>query len=222
MTEEKEKPEKVDDFKDQTKNGEEILDDYAQPRTRQTKFWLWIILAVVFILLVFIYKATVIDTTVKPQDLKASMELFDINSQWVQSEEINTPEFKGIVLVPEISFQVRNNGKKDLYYVYFLGVFRLVNSAKALGEGMYMAFKVPLKPGQESGKIKLTSAFGYRASSKEAFNTNSKEWRNAMVEIFIKSGAGSLFPLKSFYISRKIEGLEIDIKLTNTQPGSVL
>ena len=200
-----------------TKNKEDepILEDYLKPKRLQPKFWRWVILTIIFVILVYIYKVTVLDPTIDPEELKTSMEIFNINSQWVVSEKIDTPDFKGIVLVPQISFQIRNIGKVNLQYVYFLGVFRLLNRAKPLGEGYRMTLKKPLEPGKESEKIILTSRFGYRASSRQAFNKYSKDWRSAMVQIYVKTGASKLFFFKSFYISRKIEGLEIDIKITD-------
>jgi hypothetical protein len=197
--------------------GEEILEEFLKPRRYRSKFWLGVFLLVTFIILAFVYKSCVIDTTIEPKVLKASMEMFNISSQWVESEKVNSPDFKGIVLVPQISFRVRNIGKVELYYVYFLGVFRLSDSTKVIGEGFNMAFKKTLKPGQESEPIVLTSKFGYNASSKEAFYRNAKDWKTAVVQIFVRSGASNLFPLKSFYISRRIEGLEIDVKITNDQ-----
>jgi hypothetical protein len=88
---------------------------------------------------------------------------------------------------------------------------------------MVMAFKKPLKPGQESERIVLTSKFGYRASSKEAFYKNSKDWQNAVVQVFVRSGAANLILVKTYYVSRKIEGLELDITITPTaQPPKEL
>jgi hypothetical protein len=210
MTEKNEK-------KEITKNNdkETILDEYLVPKRLQPKFWLWVFLSIVFVLLVFIYKITVLDPTIDPEKLKASMEVFNIGSQWVVSEKVDTPDFKGIVLVPQISFQIRNTGKVHLHYVYFLGVFRLLNNPKPLGEGYQMALKKKLEPGKESERIVLTSMFGYRASSRQAFSKNARDWQSSMVQIFVKSGASRLFFFKSFYIMRKIEGMEIDIKITD-------
>jgi hypothetical protein len=99
--------------------------------------------------------------------------------------------------------------------VFFLGEFRLLDRAKTLGEGFQMAFKKPVNPGEKSERIILTCLAGYRASSKMAFKNNIKEWKRAMVEIYIKTGSSKLIFLKTFYITRKIEGLDVDIQLTD-------
>lgn len=195
---------------------EEILEEYLKPRTRQTKFWLSVILSVIFIIMALIYKITVIDTTIDPKVLISSMEVINVKSQWIEFEKIDTPDFKGIVLVPEISFQVRNIGKVELNYVFFLGVFRFQDTSKTIGEGFMTAFKKPLKPGQVSDTIVLTSKFGYRASSKTAFSKNAKDWQTAFVNIFARTGAANLKPLKTFTIDRRIEGLDLEIKIINT------
>jgi hypothetical protein len=198
---------------------EDILEEYLKPKRFQPRFWVWVSFCVAAILLIIIYKTTVLDSAIGPEQLKAGLELFNLDSQWVVSEQIDNKEFKGIVLVPQISFQVRNVGKVVLRYVYFLGVFRLVDQAKILGEGFEMALKTPLDPGKVSERIVLTCQFGYRASSRQAFKQNSKEWRRALVETYAKTGASDLISLKTFYISRRIEGLDMDIKLTDMPTG---
>jgi hypothetical protein len=210
MPEENEKKEAI-----KGEGGGEFLEEYLKPKRYKPRFWVWVTVAISAIILVIIYKITVIDTAVNPEALKPSIEMFNLDSQWVVSEEIDTKEFKGIVLVPQISFQVRNIGSVVLRNVYFLGEFRLMDRAGTLGEGFQMAFKKPVNPGQESERIVLTCMAGYRASSKMAFKNNIKEWKRAMVGIFVKTGSSKLIFLKTFYITRKIEGLDVDIQLTD-------
>jgi len=217
MSEENEKKENL------TGEGEgEFLEEYLKPKRFKPRFWVWVILTISAIALVIIYKITVIDTAVNPDELKPSIEMFNLDSQWVVLEEIDTKDFKGIVLVPQMSFQVRNVGKVVLRNVYFLGEFRLMDRASTLGEGFRMAFKKPLNPGQESERIVLTCSAGYRASSKMAFKNNIKEWKRALVEIYIKTGSSKLIFLKTFYITRKIEGLDVDIQLTDQSAEKIM
>jgi hypothetical protein len=210
MSEENQKKETVTG-----EGGEEIFEEYLKPRRYKPRFWVWVTLTISAIILVIIYKITVIDTAINPEALKPSIEMFNLDSQWVVLEKIDTKEFKGIVLVPQISFQVRNVGNVILRNVFFLGEFRLLDRAKNLGDGSHMAFKKPVNPGEESERIVLTCGAGYRASSKMAFKNNIKEWKRAMVEIYVKTGSSKLTFLKIFYITRKIEGLDVDIQLTD-------
>jgi len=203
-------------------NNENIFEEYLKPRRYKARFWVWVAIGVAAVIMIIIYKSTVIDNAISPQELKASIQLFNLDSQWVEKEKIDTKEFKGILLVPQISFQVRNVGKIDIHDVYFLGVFRLMDRVKTLGEGFETALKKPLKPGEKSERITLTCQFGYKASSKIAFKKNSKEWRTAMVQIFAKTGTTQLLFLKTFYISRKIEGLEVEFKLTDKPVDQII
>jgi hypothetical protein len=218
MNEEKEKS----DHSQPKQSQDNIMEEYLKPRWFQPKFWRWVGLSIVLVIMVITYKTCVIDPTIPPEELKSAIKIFNIDSKWVVSEEVDTPDFKGIILVPQISFQVRNTGGMDLYYVYFLGVFRLMDRPKALGEGVSMAFKKPLKPGEESERITLTSLFGYRGSSKEAFQKHSRDWRSVMVQVYVRSGTSHLIFLKTYYISRRIEGLDVDISLSDKQYGDVV
>jgi hypothetical protein len=193
--------------------GEEILDEYYKSFWRNSKFWLGVALVAIFLIFVFIFKKSVIDTTVKPQQLKSALEFFDISSQWVVNEKINDEDFNGIILVPEVSFRIRNVGKKDLSYVYLLGVFRFMDNGKFIGEGYRMTLRKALPPGGTSERIILKSGFGYRASSAEAFEKYKQGWRNSSCELFVKSHNSGLVWVKTFYVSRRISGQDVEVKI---------
>jgi hypothetical protein len=112
-----------------------------------------------------------------------------------------------------VSFRIRNVGKKDLSYVFLLGVFRFMDNGKFIGEGYRMALRRSLPPAGVSAMITLKSGFGYRASSAAAFEKYKKEWRNSFCELFAKSHNSGLVSVKTFYISHKIAGQEIEIKV---------
>jgi hypothetical protein len=193
-------------------NGE-ILQEYYRSFWKNSKFWLGVVLVFIFLVFAFIYKKTVIDTSINPQQLKGAMEFFDISSQWVVNEKIADEDFSGIILVPEVSFRIRNVGRNDLSYVFLLGVFRFRDNGKFIGEGYRMTLRRALPPGGESAKITLKAGFGYRASSAEAFEKYKKNWRNSFCELFAKSHNSGLVPVKTFYVSRKIAGQGIEITI---------
>jgi len=170
-------------------------------------------LVFIFLVFAFIYKKTVVDTTINPKQLKASLEFFDISSRWVVNEKIAEEDFSGIILVPEVSFRIRNVGKKDLSYVFLLGVFRFMDNGKFIGEGYRMTLRKPLPPAGESERLTLKAGFGYRASSAAAFEKYKKNWRNSFCELFVKSHNSGLVSVKTFYISRKIAGQDIEIEI---------
>jgi hypothetical protein len=193
--------------------NEEILQEYNKRFWCRSQFWLGVVLLFIFLIFAFIYKKTVLDTTMNPQQLRASLEFFDISSQWVVNENINEQDFNGIILVPEVSFRIRNIGKRDLSYVFLLGVFRFMDNGKFIGEGYRMALRRPLPPAGESARITLKAGFGYRATSAEAFEKYKENWRNSLCDLFVKSHNSGFTAVKTFYISRKIAGQNIEIKI---------
>lgn len=192
---------------------EEILQEYQKKFWQNSKFWLAVASLLILAAFALIYKTTVMNTAISSAELKAALELFDISSQWVVNEKVNEDDFKGIILVPEVSFRIRNVGKRDLSYVFLLGVFRFMDSGRVIGEGYQMVLRRALPPNGESEKFTLTAGFGYRASSAAAFEKYKKDWRNSFCEIFVKSHNSGMTALKTFYISRKIAGQDIEVKI---------
>jgi hypothetical protein len=212
MNNDQKKPDRVTPLP-ATQENQEILQEYYQSFWHNSKFWLGLVFLLIMLVFAFIYKKSVLDTTINPRQLKASLEFFDISSQWLVNEKINDEDFKGIILVPEVSFRIRNIGKKDLSYVFLLGVFRFMDNGKFIGEGYRMVLHRALPPAGTSARITLKSGFGYRASSTTAFEKYKKEWRNSFCELYAKSHNSGLTPVKTFYISRKIAGQDIEIKI---------
>jgi hypothetical protein len=193
--------------------GEEILQEYQKRFWQNSKFWLGVASLLILAVFALVYKTTVMNTAMSPAELKAAVELFDISSQWTVNEKVNEEDFQGIILVPEVSFRIRNISKKDLSYVFLLGVFRFMDSGKVIGEGYRMVLRRALPPGGESARITLNAGFGYRASSPAAFEKYKKDWRNSFCEVFAKSHNSGFTPLKTFYISRKISGQDIEVEI---------
>jgi hypothetical protein len=193
--------------------GEEILEEYRKPFWRNSKFWLGAVSLLILAVFALVYKRTVMNTAMTPGELQAALELFDISSQWKVTGEVNDEDFQGIVLAPEVSFRLRNVSQKDLSYVFLLGVFRFMDTGKLIGEGYRMALRQPLPPGACSERITLNAGFGYRATSAAAFEKNRQNWRNSSCEVFAKSHNSGFTPIKTFYISRRIEGLDVEVEI---------
>jgi hypothetical protein len=200
-------------LKAQSDPDAEILQDYTKSFWRNSKFWMWAVLAVIILVFAIVFKKAVMDTSIDPGQLKASLEFFDISSQWVVKENVNEVDFQGIILVPEVTFRIRNIGPRNLSYVYLLGVFRFMDNGRFIGEGYRMVLRKPLPPDGESEPITLKSGFGYRASSADAFEKHKKNWQNSLCELYVKSHNSGLVPVKTFYVSRKISGQGIEIEI---------
>jgi hypothetical protein len=193
--------------------GKEILEEYQKKFWQNSKFWLGVASLLILAVFAVVYKTAVMDTAMTPASLKAAVELFDISSQWKVNEKVEEEDFKGILLVPEVSFRIRNVSKKDLSYVFLLGVFRFMDTGKVIGEGYRMVLRQPLPPGGESERITLNAGFGYRATSAAAFERYKQDWRNSFCEVFAKSHNSGLTTIKTFYISRRISGQDIELKI---------
>jgi len=176
-----------------------------------SKFWLKIVTLVIFVILALLFKIYVIDDSMSAAELKASVQLFNISSQWLPQNPDKIVVESGIQLLPEVTFSVRNTGKRPLRYVYFLGVFHFVETNKFIGDRGRMIFKAPLAVGAESQPLTLTSSAGYIATSLDAFSANRANWQNVQVDVFAQSKNSPNVLIKTFYISRRIAGKPVDI-----------
>jgi len=189
------------------------LEPWLHRRWKGPKLWITAIMLVVFALLYWMYSQRVVRASYTGEEIKAAVEFFSISSTWMVKEKVDTEDFKGVIVVPRISFRIRNRGERELGPLFLLGVFSFMDTGKTMGEGYGMFLKKALPPGGESDRITLTSAFGYRASSAQAFERNRTDWRRAYVEIFARSRNSKLKFIKSFYISQRIEGVNIDVRI---------
>ncbi len=193
--------------------GQEILEEYRRPFWQNSKFWLGVVSLLILAAFAVVYKRKVMDTAMTAADLKAAVEIFGISSQWKVTQTVDDADFKGVILAPEVTFRVRNVSRRNLSYVFLLGVFRFMDTGKTIGEGYQMALREPLPPGAASPPLTLNPGFGYRATSVAAFEQNRENWRNSFCEVFAKSHNSGFVQLKTFYISRKIEGLDVEVEI---------
>lgn len=191
----------------------EYLEEITNPAWKRVRFWITAIFTVLLISYLIYFKFILIDNDLTVEELKSSVEFFNISSQWIEKEKIEDADFKGIVMVPQVSFQIRNTGEKRMKNVYILGVFRKLYVGKAMGEGFKIVMKQPVLHGNVSEMIIINSAFGYRATSKANFKSGSSEWGKTLVELYIKSRRSKLFFIKSFYIRQIIEGMSKDVQI---------
>ncbi len=189
----------------------EYLEEISNPPWKRIRFWITTIFIVAFVSYLAYFKFVLVNNDLTSEELKSSVEFFNISSQWIEKGKVDDEDFKGIIMVPEVSFQIRNIGKKKMKNIYVLGVFRKLYVGKAMGEGFKIVMKKVVLPGKVSEKIVIDSAFGYRATSKANFKSGSAEWGKTLVELYIKSRRSNLFFIKSFYIRQIIEGMTKEV-----------
>jgi len=184
---------------------------------RQTKFWLMLVVAVAGVILALIFSRSVVKNTWSAEEISRSIQIVWHESKWVDKRA----KPGEAVIVPSITFRVKNVGTRSLQYVDFQGIFAFVEGGENLSDGFIQAIRDPLAPGQESGEIFIKSFYGYTASSKEAFIKNSQEWKKVKAKIFAKSKGSEYVLLGVFSVEQTLEGVNV-IYQTGDQGGGTV
>ncbi len=113
------------------------------------------------------------------------------------------------IIVPSITFQVKNVGNEPIQDVIFKGEFIFQDNGEKLSEGVVEALKEPLAPGETGGDISLRSELGYEATSKAAFVKNPQNWRKMDVKIYAKQKDLEYVLLATYSIRQEMEGVKV-------------
>jgi hypothetical protein len=140
--------------------------------------------------------------TLSAEELQASIEVIDVETKWVDKEYHPWPP--KLILVPAISFKVKNLTDEPLRYVNFNAVFRIKDTYENIGDNYLSAIRNdPISPGEESDEILLKSNFGIEGKSLASFK-NNPEWKIFTVILFAHS-RGRTVELGSWDVSRTID-----------------
>ncbi|MBD3413555.1 MAG: hypothetical protein GF421_03870 [Candidatus Aminicenantes bacterium] len=154
------------------------------------------------ILFGFLFSGINCGRQIAPEELKASMELQDIDTRW--EKKYYQPWPPKLILVPTISFKVKNTGEEPLSYVYFNAIFTQVGEKENLGDSFLAGIHgQPLLPGETSEEIILKSNFGVEGDNVDHFK-NNPEWKTVEVEIFAKSKGSQYILIDEYTVSKKI------------------
>jgi hypothetical protein len=148
------------------------------------------------------------DKKARTLDIEKSIEVISQDSIWVDKKATT----KVTIIVPQLSFKIRNNGKKSYESLVFKGVFLFKNGTKLLGEGYNTAVNRVFSPKAISDELIVRSDLGYSASTKKAFFTNSFDWKEIKVRLFVKSMDTDYALLGLFPIKKKIKGVRVVYK----------
>jgi hypothetical protein len=141
--------------------------------------------------------------SMSPEELKAAIEIVDVQSQWVAKTYEPWPP--KLTLVPRISFRMKNKSDKPLNYVNFNAIFKFRDDQENLGDNFLAAIrKTAVPPGGMSQVITLTSNFGFEGKSLATFKDNPV-WRTVICKLFVQSKGSIHVPLGEFEISRTID-----------------
>jgi hypothetical protein len=141
--------------------------------------------------------------SMNPEELKASLEVVNVETKWVS--KVYKPWPPKLILVPVISFQVKNISDKPLNYINFNGIFKFKDQIENFGDNFLAAIrKEPVLPGQLSKVITLKSNFGVEGRNLASFKDNP-EWKPVICRLFVQSKGSIHVLLGEYDVSRTID-----------------
>lgn len=142
-------------------------------------------------------------TAPKAEEIKASVEIVDMETKWVS--KYYQPWPPRLILAPAISFHVKNISEKPLRYLFFNAIFRLKDDQENLGDSLQAGPQADsIMPGETSDAILMKSNFGVEGKLLSDFKDNP-HWKIATVKLFIKIKGSQYVLLKELDVSRKID-----------------
>ena len=140
------------------------------------------------------------------EELKASVEVVDIDTRW--EKKYYQPWPPKLILVPAISFRIKNVGETPLQYVYCNAIFKMVDENKNLGDNFVAGISGDaVNPGETGELISLQSFQGVEGQNLSHFNDNPA-WQTAEVKLFFKSKGSQFVQVGQYKISRRINFTE--------------
>jgi hypothetical protein len=147
--------------------------------------------------------ATACTPTPTDQELKAMIQIVDMETKWISKEYRAWPP--KLVLVPAISFRVKNMSAKPLTYMNFNAIFKFKDDEENLGDNFLSGIgSTPLPPGELSPVIHMKSNFGVEGNSLASFENNPM-WKVVIVKLFVQSRGSNPVLLGTYTCSKKID-----------------
>jgi len=168
------------------------------------KKWITIIILLVVVLaLAWIFQKTGLFKTMSSEELQNSIEILDVETKWV--DKYYQPWPPRLVIVPTISFRVKNISDKAINYINFNANFRFKDDYENLGDAFLAAIREdPIPPGETSEVIFLKSNYGVDGKSLDQIKTNP-HWKTVIVKLFAQSKGSQYITLGEWDVSREID-----------------
>lgn len=142
-------------------------------------------------------------TRLTPEELKNSMEIMDIETKWVS--KFYQPWPPRLILVPQMSFRVKNVASAPLTYVNFNAVFNFKGERGNFGDCFLAAIRgKAVPPGEKSDVITLKSNLGVDGKNLANIRDNPA-WKQAEVRLFAQSKGTQPVLLGVYDVSRYID-----------------
>jgi hypothetical protein len=141
--------------------------------------------------------------TMSSEELKSSLEVVDYSSAWVS--KYYQPWPPRLILVPQISFRIKNIGKKPLTYVNFNAIYQFKGDPENFGDAFRAAIRgKAVPPGGTSDLIVLKSNLGVDGKNLAGIRDNP-QWKQAFVRLFAISKGSTPVLLGVYDVSRTID-----------------
>jgi len=141
--------------------------------------------------------------TMTSEELKSSIEVLDYSSSWVS--KYYQPWPPRLILVPQISFRIKNIGAEPLTYVNFNAVFQFKGEAENFGDAFMAAIRgKAVPPGETSDVIVLKSNLGVDGKNLAGIRDNPS-WKPAFIRLFASSKGSQPVLLGVYDVSRQID-----------------
>jgi hypothetical protein len=135
-------------------------------------------------------------------DAVAALEPVDVVTGWYDDGIIEGGKNK---LVPSVSMKLRNKTNEELSSIQINAIFRRVGEQEAWGEHYVMAIpREGLAPGAKTRPIVLRSNLGYTGTQSRLQMLQNREFVDARVEIYGKSGSRTWVKLGEQQIGREL------------------
>lgn len=181
----------------------QLEDEIPFYKKRSFFMFLFFSLAVIVFLLFMI---RTVRESMSTEEVGKSVQIVFQDTRWVD-KRIRPGE---AIIVPSITFKVKNMGVKLLKNVAFQGVFQYDENNENLSDGYVIALQGKgLQPGETSDDIFLKGSFGYTASSKQAFVHNINEWKQIKVRMYARAYGSDYALLGVYPVKQEIEGIKI-------------
>ena len=136
-------------------------------------------------------------------EVKAMMQVTDVSTKWVS--KLYKPWPARLVLVPTVSFRVKNLKDKPLTYVDFNAIFILKDNPVNNGDNFKAAIRgTPVMPGEFSQVITLKSNFGVEGRTLASIRDNPY-WKPWEVKLFALTHGSNPVLLGRWDVSRDID-----------------
>lgn len=136
-------------------------------------------------------------------ELKKTIEIIDVETKWVS--KYYQPWPPRLLLVPVLSFRVKNIGVEPLTYVNFNAIFKFKGDPENLGDNFLAAIRgKAIQEGDVSDVITLKSNFGVEGKSVESIRSNP-QWKPVEVRLFARSKGSQFVLIGEWDVSRTID-----------------